>query len=72
MATKIELSEIRRKASTNYVVVMTAGDGSVTAKFEVLVITHQRGRFGHHTEVEKLEREARERVLDFCKRMTAS
>lgn len=77
---EISLSEIRRTSGisatnfTDYTVGITAKDDFVTANFEVRVFARQRsGRKGqHHTEIEVLERKAREDVLNFCKKITAS
>jgi hypothetical protein len=68
------LSQIRKQSGNAYIVVIDAGDDSVKASFEVSLITRQRGRYNlleHHTEIEKLEALAKERVLLFCRKLAA-
>ncbi len=66
----ITLSQIRRdpKQENVYIVAMDAGDDSVKASFEVRVIVRRRGRDGaleHHTQIERLEEDAKDKVLLF-------
>lgn len=75
MPENISLSQIRKGSGNTYIAVMEAGSDSVKASFEVSLYLRQRGRYGqlqHHTEIEKLEALAKEKVLLFYRKLAGS